>query len=99
MTTKTLETEPAPHPSGRPIVVALVALIVLTAISYGVSHIPLGWGSTVIALLIAGVKAGVVLYAFMELPLASTASRVVILVTLSFIALLCAGVVGDIGVR
>lgn len=96
---KPLETEPEPHAPIRPLVVTFVALLVLTAISYGASHLAFGWGSTVIALLIAGVKAGLVLNAFMELPLASTPARIVIAVTLSFIALLCAGVVGDIAVR
>jgi cytochrome c oxidase subunit 4 len=96
---KPLETEPAPQASTRPLVVTFVALILLTAISYGVSHFSFGWGSTAIALLIAAVKAGLVLYAFMELPMASTPARIVVLVTLSFIALLCAGVIGDIGVR
>jgi caa(3)-type oxidase subunit IV len=96
---KPLETEPEPQASSRPIVVTFIALLVLTAISYGASHLSFGWGSTAIALAIAAVKAGLVLYAFMELPLASTPARIVVVVTLSFIALLCAGVVGDIAVR
>ena len=94
-----LEREAPPHASGRPIVITLCVLLVLTAVSWAVSTLPLGVAGTVIALFIAAIKAGCVIYAFMELPLASTPARIVVIVTLSFIALLCAGTVGDIGLR
>jgi caa(3)-type oxidase subunit IV len=55
--------------------------------------------ATPIALAIAILKAGVVAWTFMELPRASLPARVVALVTLSFIALLCAGTVTDIAFR
>ncbi len=87
------------HPTGRPLVITLVALLVLTAISWGLSNVALGWLSTAVALAIAAVKAGFVLYWFMELPFASTSARIVVLVTVSFIALLCAGAVADLGLR
>ena len=96
---KPLEREPKPHASGRPIVITLCALLLLTLISWAVSTLPLGVAGTAIALFIAAIKAGFVVYAFMELPLASTPARIVVIVTLSFIALLCAGTVGDIGLR
>ncbi len=96
---KPLEAEPPPHASGRPIVMTLVALLVLTLVSWAVSNLPLGVAGTAIALFIAAIKAGFVMHAFMELPLASTPARVVVIVTISFIALLCAGTIGDIGMR
>jgi cytochrome c oxidase subunit 4 len=80
-------------------VLTLVALLVLTVISWAISNVELGWASTAVALAIAVVKAGLVVYWFMELPLASTPARIVIIVTISFIALLCGGAVADIGLR
>jgi cytochrome c oxidase subunit 4 len=77
----------------------LLALLALTAISFAVSRIDLGLANTPIALAIATLKAAVVAYWFMELPLASRPSRIVALVTIAFIALLCSGTVADIGLR
>jgi cytochrome c oxidase subunit 4 len=91
--------EAGPPASGRPLVLALLALLVLTAISWGVAHLPLGRAAIPIALAIAAIKAAVVAYWFMELPLASTPAKIVAMVTLVFIALLCAGTVGDLGLR
>jgi cytochrome c oxidase subunit IV len=91
--------EPVPHESGRPLVFALVALLVLTAISWAVSLVDLGAVSTPIALAIAGVKATVVALVFMEVRAASLPARVVAFVTVGFIALLCAGIVTDIALR
>jgi cytochrome c oxidase subunit 4 len=86
-------------PSGRPLALTLVALLVLTAISWGVSHLALGRAGIPIALAIATLKAALVAFRFMEIRLASTASRVVVVVTVAFIALLCAGIAGDLGLR
>jgi cytochrome c oxidase subunit 4 len=94
-----LETEPPHQQSARPLVITLVALLALTAISWGLSHFSFGVLGTTVALAIAAIKAGFVAYAFMELPLASTVARVVVLVTLSFIVILCAGALGDVGLR
>jgi cytochrome c oxidase subunit IV len=96
---KTLEAEPQPHASSRPLALTLAALLVLTVVSWVISNLELGWASIAVALAIATIKAGFVLTFFMELPLAATASRVIVIVTLSFIALLCAGLVADIGLR
>jgi len=96
---QTLESEPQPESSGRPLVVTLVALLALTLISWAISHLDLGMASTLVALAIASTKAGFVLHAFMELPLAATPARVVVIVTLSFIALLCAGTVTYVALR
>ena len=94
-----LEAEPEAHAPVRPLVVTLVALLALTLISWAISHLELGHASTPIALAIAAVKAGFVAYWFMELPLAATPARIVVIVTLAFITLLCAGTVTDIALR
>jgi cytochrome c oxidase subunit IV len=95
----TLESEPQPQASNRPLALTLAALLVLTLVSWAVSNLELGGASIAVALAIATIKAGLVLTFFMELPLAATPSRIIVIVTLSFIALLCAGVVADIGLR
>ncbi|MDX2093331.1 MAG: cytochrome C oxidase subunit IV family protein [Kofleriaceae bacterium] len=77
----------------------LAGLLALTLISWAISHAHLGWASVAIALAIAIVKAGVVAYWFMELPHVATPARVVVIVTLAFIALLCAGTVADVALR
>ena len=96
---QTRESQPQPESSGRPLVVTLAALLALTLISWAISHLDLGAASTLVALAIAATKAGIVLHAFMELPLASTPARIIVIVTLSFIALLCAGTVADVDLR
>lgn len=83
----------------RPLVLTILALLALTVISYVVSLVDLGALATPVAIAIAVVKAGIVAWMFMELPHASLPARVVALVTLSFIALLCAGTVADIALR
>lgn len=90
---------PETHPAGRPIVLTLIALVVLTAISWIMSHVPLGAASTPIALAIAAVKASLVATWFMELPRASAPAKITAIVTISFIALLASGIVGDIAMR
>jgi cytochrome c oxidase subunit IV len=85
--------------SGRSLVIVLLALLVLTLLSWAVSNLALGAASMPIALLIAAVKAGLVATWFMELPLAATPARVIVVVTISFIALLCAGTVSDVALR
>jgi len=85
--------------SGRAIALALVALLILTGTSWWLANVDLGALNVVVALGIAVVKAGVVLSVFMELAHASTAARVVAGVTLFFIVLLCAGVIGDAALR
>jgi cytochrome c oxidase subunit IV len=90
---------PEDEPSGRPFVLALLALVALTAVSWGVAQVALGRASTPVALAIAAVKAAVVATAFMELRRASATARIVALVTVAFIALLCAGTVADVALR
>jgi cytochrome c oxidase subunit 4 len=93
------EQSPDTYPPGRHVVLALVVLLVLTATSYGISHVDLGGANAPVALTIAAVKAAVVATAFMEIMRASTPARIVVLVTIGFIALLCAGTIGDVAFR
>jgi caa(3)-type oxidase subunit IV len=83
----------------RALVITIVVLLALTILSFVTARLELGAIATPIALAIAILKAGVVAWTFMELPHASLPARVVALVTLSFIALLCAGTVTDIAFR
>lgn len=87
------------HGSGRPLVLVLLGLLVLTLASWAISTVGLGAASVAIALAIAAVKASLVLYWFMELPHAALPARVVGLVTIAFIALLCAGTITDVALR
>ena len=77
----------------------LVVLTVLTASSWAIAHAPLGPLHAVAALAIAAVKAGVVVYVFMEVAHAPVAARVVGIVTVVFISLLCLGLIGDVAIR
>lgn len=90
-----------PHASThlRPIVLALVALVVLTTASWLLAHVPLGAAAPVVALGVAVVKASIVGAVFMELTESSTPVRVTIAVTVSFILLLCLGTAGDVLTR
>jgi caa(3)-type oxidase subunit IV len=83
----------------RSLGIALVVLLGLTILSWGLSRFALGAAGTPIALAIAAGKALVVAIAFMELLGASLPARVIALVTITFIALLCAGTVTDIALR
>jgi hypothetical protein len=53
----------------------------------------------VVALVIAAVKVSIVGAVFMELRGSTGALRVVICVSIGFVALLCLGVIGDIAMR
>jgi caa(3)-type oxidase subunit IV len=83
----------------RALVLTILVLLGLTAVSFLIAKVELGPLSTPVALAIATVKAVVVGWWFMELPHASLPARVVALVTVAFIALLCAGTVADIALR
>ena len=78
---------------------ALVALLVLTGVSFGLHYVNLGAAGAAVALAIAGLKVLMVGWVFMHLREAMFATRLVGLVTIIFIALLCLGVVGDVAFR
>jgi cytochrome c oxidase subunit IV len=87
------------HGSGAKYVVALVVLLVLTALTFALHYVPLGTAGPVIALTIAGTKVIVVGLIFMELRESMVATQLVAVVTIIFIALLCLGVIGDVAFR
>lgn len=91
---------PPEETSGRRYVLALVALLLLTGLTFGLHFAPLGGVLGVsVALLIAAVKVGIVAAVFMELRDAFAATRLVAAVSVAFVALLCLGIVGDVAFR
>jgi caa(3)-type oxidase subunit IV len=84
---------------GRRYVVALVVLLVLTGLSFGLVSLGLGAAGPPIALTIAAIKVLVVGVVFMHLSEAMFATRMVGVATILFIALLCFGVLGDVAFR
>jgi caa(3)-type oxidase subunit IV len=91
--------EPTHKGGGGRYVGALLALLVLTGLSFALSYAPLGAAGPPIALSIAGIKVLIVGAVFMHLREAVFATRFVGVVTVLFIALLCLGVVADVGFR
>jgi caa(3)-type oxidase subunit IV len=87
------------HGSGAKYVVALVVLLILTALTFALHYVPLGAAGPVIALTIAGTKVVVVGLIFMELRESMVATRLVAVVTVVFVALLCFGILGDVAFR
>lgn len=86
--------------SGRPYVLTLVALLLLTALTFGLHFAPLGGAlGLAVALTIATVKVALVATIFMELRESFVATRVVAIVGLAFVVLLCLGIVGDVAAR
>ena len=86
--------------SGARIVIAAAILVALTLGSFGLAYVVhLGAAGTPIALTIAAVKATIVALAFMEIGRASMPARIAVIVTIAFIAVLCAGIAGDVIVR
>ncbi|HTL32021.1 MAG TPA: cytochrome C oxidase subunit IV family protein [Kofleriaceae bacterium] len=91
---------PPEETSGRRYVLALIALLLLTALTFGLHFAPLGGTLGVsVAMLIAAVKVGIVAAVFMELRDAFAATRLVAAVSVAFVALLCLGIVGDVAFR
>jgi cytochrome c oxidase subunit 4 len=80
-------------------VAALIALLFLTGVSFGLSYVPMGAAGPVVALAIAGVKVVVVATMFMHLRESVFATRLIGIVTIAFVTLLCLGVFADIGFR
>jgi cytochrome c oxidase subunit IV len=84
-------------------VLAWLALLVLTAASFGATHLPPGSlappVALAIALAIASGKAAIVLLVFMHLVEASATVRVVIGTAIVYIVLLSLGIVADVATR
>jgi cytochrome c oxidase subunit 4 len=85
--------------SGSKYVYSLVALLLLTGLTFGLHYIDLSWASMIVALAIATVKVAVVALVFMELSKTMIATRVVAVLAVTFVVLLCLGMLGDVGFR
>ena len=85
--------------SGAPYVYALVGLLCLTALTFGLHFVSLGAASVVIALAIAGAKVCIVGTVFMELRESLAVTRTVAIVAVLFVVLLCLGIAGDVAFR
>ncbi|MEQ8276487.1 MAG: cytochrome C oxidase subunit IV family protein [Deltaproteobacteria bacterium] len=70
-------------------------LLVLTGVTVGVAYVDLGWINTPLALLIAGVKAGVVLAYFMHLKWSTNLTVLVAIIGLLWFIILVAFTVAD----
>lgn len=75
------------------------ALLVLWAASLALSYVDLGAAALAIALAIAGLKAGLVGAAFMDLARARTAVRLAAITAGALAAVLLALVLGDVALR
>jgi caa(3)-type oxidase subunit IV len=93
-------TERESHASSAKYVAALVALLALTALSFGLGRFArLGAAGPFIAFSIAGIKVIIVGLIFMELRDSLPATRLVAVVTVLFVALLCLGILADVAFR
>ena len=87
------------HLGGIYYVVAWLALLILTAASYGATRLDLAAAGPAVALGVATIKALIVLLVFMHLVEANATVRIVIGTALVFIVLLALGIVADVGFR
>jgi caa(3)-type oxidase subunit IV len=86
--------------SGAKYVGALIALLALTGLTFGLHFVPFGGSlGIIIALVIAATKVTIVGLIFMELKDSMVSTRVVALVAVAWVVLLCLGVIGDVGFR
>jgi cytochrome c oxidase subunit IV len=92
-----LEAQPPGEPrSIRRYVLAWLALIGLTALSFAVDRLHLGPLSTAIALGVAVVKASIVFVVFMHLDREPFAVRFVAALNVAWVLLLCLGIAADV---
>jgi len=82
-------------PSAATYVGVFLALMVLTAITVGAAMVDMGVLNTPIALAIAGTKATIVMYFFMELRHAPPLTRMAAIAGIAFLAILLILVFGD----
>lgn len=80
-------------------VLAWLGLTVLTLASFGAHLLPLGGFATPVALLIAVVKGAIVALVFMHLLEEAFSIRFIAALNVLWVALLCAGIVADVGWR
>lgn len=80
-------------------VFAWLALVLLTLASFGAHQLPLGAFATPVALAIALVKATIVALVFMHLLEEAFSIRCVAVLNALWVALLCLGIMADVGWR
>jgi cytochrome c oxidase subunit IV len=85
--------------SGAALVTALLVLLGLTALSFGLAFVELGAFGPALALIVAGIKAGIVFVVFMHLLDEPFSMRIVAVLLVRYIALLCLGVAADVSAR
>lgn len=83
----------------RPYVLAWAALVLLTLSSFGAHLLPLGAFATPVALAIALAKATIVVLVFMHLLEEAFSIRCVAVLNAVWVALLCLGIIADVGWR
>ena len=76
-------------------IIVWLSLIILTAVTWGVSYINLGMGNVAVALLIASVKASLVALFFMHLRYENRLVWAFALLPLFFLALIIFGTLSD----
>jgi len=91
-------TEPR-QPSATSYLVVWLALIVLATVTLLAAEAPIGGWSIVVAMLVASLKAGLVLAYFMHLAHGNPLHRFVMAIAVGFLVLLVVGVLCDVGLR
>lgn len=79
----------------RTYIIVWISLLILTAVTWGVSYVNLGMGNVAVALIIASVKAALVALFFMHLRYEKRLVWAFALVPLFFLALIIFGTLSD----
>jgi len=81
---------------GKPYVLAWLALLLLTGGSVLATHLGLGAAGLTLALVIAAIKASIVMLIFMHLTREPFAVRFVAAINVLWVALICLGIYADV---
>jgi cytochrome c oxidase subunit 4 len=79
----------------RTYIIVWISLLILTAVTWGVSYVNLGMGNVAVALLIASVKAALVALFFMHLRYENRLVWAFAILPLFFLALIIFGTLSD----
>ena len=79
----------------RTYIIVCISLLILTALTWGVSYVNLGMGNVAVALLIASVKAALVALFFMHLRYENRLVWAFAILPLFFLALIIFGTLSD----
>ena len=94
-----MESQQAHAPSARTYVIVFVALMALAGTTYALGEGKLGAASLPVAMLIATVKAALVLLFFMHLKEHKGAARVAMAIAVFFVLMLVGGSISDVATR